>query len=139
MSFYLLGFLCHDRFCLCISVPPHYHHFHKLLVCFTSVISIFCVFLHVYIVIMATSGSTSVPFFVIFNISNLVSIKLDRHNHLLWRSQFEPLFLSHDLMGFIDGSNPCPDKFILDNDQNVTSTISPTYIEWIRQDQNHLS
>lgn len=75
----------------------------------------------VVILVMADSGTsaisaTSAPSFVISNISNLVSIKLDRHNYLLWRSQFEPLLLSHDLMGFVDGSNTCPEKYQRDKD-----------------------
>lgn len=47
----------------------------------------------------------SSPSFVISNISNLILMKLDCHNYLLWRSQFEPLLLSYDLMGYVDGSN----------------------------------
>ena len=49
--------------------------------------------------------------FVILNLSNPVSMHLDCHNYLLWRSQFEPLLLSHDLIGFVDGSNTCPEKY----------------------------
>ena len=80
--------------------------------------------------IMASSHSNgSAPSFLISNISNLVSIKLDRHNYLLWRSQFESLLLSHDLMGFVDGSNPCPEKFARDNEKKLTSTISPAFLE----------
>ncbi|RWR76373.1 putative polyprotein [Cinnamomum micranthum f. kanehirae] len=90
--------------------------------------------------IMASSHSNgSAPSFIISNISNLVSIKLDRHNYLLWRSQFEPLLLSHDLMGFVDGSNLCPEKFARDNEKKLTSTIAPAFLEWHRQDQNLLS
>lgn len=86
---------------------------------------------------MARLGSTTAnPLFAISNISNLVSIKLDRHNYLLWHSQFEPLLLNHDLTGFVDGLTPCPDKFVRDKDRKDTSTA---FTEWNRQDQNLLS
>ena len=88
---------------------------------------------------MAASESSAIPSFILSNISNLASITLDHHNYLLWRSQFEPLLISHDLMGFVDGSNKCPEKFSRDKENKVTATISPAYKDWVRQDQNLLS
>lgn len=72
---------------------------------------------------MSTSDSSNSSSLILSNVSNLVSIKLDRHNYLLWRSQFEPLLISHDLMGIVDGSNPCPDECLSDKEGKVTSTI----------------
>lgn len=57
----------------------------------------------------------------------------------MWRSQFEPLLLSHDLMGYVGGSNPCPEKFTHDKDQKPTPIISTPYLTWYRQDQTLLS
>ena len=42
-------------------------------------------------------------------------------------------------MGFVDGLNPRPKKFIPDNDEKATSTIAPASTEWNRHDQNLLS
>ncbi|KAJ8624154.1 hypothetical protein MRB53_032684 [Persea americana] len=108
------------------------------------------IYLHVYLCIhqtstsfsmaeLGTSSASTTPSFVISNISNLVSIKVDRHNYLLWRAQFEPLLMSHDLMGFVDGSNPCPEKYQRDKDEKVISMIDPAILNWNRQDQNLLS
>lgn len=88
---------------------------------------------------MALSTGNVSPSFVISDISNLVSTKLDRHNYLLWQSQFEPLLLSHDLMGFVDGTNEYPEKFLCDKENKKTTTSNPAYIEWNKQDQNLLS
>lgn len=88
---------------------------------------------------MAGSDSTTTPSFILSNISNLVSIKLYHHNYLLWRSLFEPLLISHDLMGFVNGSHPCLEKSMQNDGKKVTSNILPKYTAWIRQDQNLLS
>lgn len=42
-------------------------------------------------------------------------------------------------MGFVDGSNPCPNKFVLDNDEKATSTISTSNLEWNQKGQNFSS
>ncbi|GAV88912.1 LOW QUALITY PROTEIN: UBN2_3 domain-containing protein, partial [Cephalotus follicularis] len=42
------------------------------------------------------------------NITNLVSIKLDYHNYLIWRSQFQPILRATQLYGYIDDSIACP-------------------------------
>lgn len=85
------------------------------------------------------TNSDSASSFTVPNISTLVSIKLDRHNYLVWRSQFEPLLLSHDLMGCVDGSTPCPTKYVLDKEQKHTSAIAADYTAWVRKDQTSLS
>lgn len=91
--------------------------------------------------------SSSAPFplfaghsssFLISNITNLISVKLDNHNYLLWKSQFLPVLRAHGLLGFVDGSCCCPPEFMIDSIGNVTKDINPHYITWIQQDQNIL-
>lgn len=43
-----------------------------------------------------------------FHFAHLLSIKLTPENYLYWRAQVLPLLRSHSLMGFVDGSFPCP-------------------------------
>nr|CAD1827562.1 unnamed protein product [Ananas comosus var. bracteatus] len=87
----------------------------------------------------SASSSTTSPTFVIANISNLVSIKLDRGNYLLWRQQFLPVLFAHDLMGYIDGSKECPSKFIKNADGTITDTVNSSFLEWMKQDRHLLS
>lgn len=42
-------------------------------------------------------------------------------------------------MGFLDGSKPCPKKFLYNKKNKVTTTTDPAFIEWNVQDQNFLS
>lgn len=62
------------------------------------------------------------------NFHHFLTIKLDRTNYLLWKSQFIPLLRGHDLLGYVDGSKACPAKSDLD-----------AYSAWQKQDQLLLS
>ncbi|RVW86331.1 Retrovirus-related Pol polyprotein from transposon RE2 [Vitis vinifera] len=66
------------------------------------------------------------------NIVAQAPLKLTSSNYLSWKIQFETLFIGYDLLGYIDGSKPCPPKTLTTN--NV-DTINPAYTLWIRQDQ----
>ena len=88
--------------------------------------------------IMTTPNGT--PILPTTNESQLLTIntaaqaplKLTSSNYLSWKIQFETLFIGYDLLGYIDGSKPCPPKTLTTN--NV-DTLNPAYTLWIRQDQ----
>ncbi|ESR37344.1 hypothetical protein CICLE_v10030281mg, partial [Citrus x clementina] len=63
---------------------------------------------------------------------SLAPLKLTSSNYLSWKIQFETLFIGYDLLGYIDGSKPCPPQTLTTN--NV-ATPNPAYTLWIRQDQ----
>ncbi|OVA01969.1 hypothetical protein BVC80_1479g3 [Macleaya cordata] len=63
--------------------------------------------------------------------THLVSVKLDRTNHLLWKSQMEPLLYSHDLYGFVDPAVLAPPTHILDTTTNVLQP-NPIYAQWCK-------
>ncbi|KAF8380637.1 hypothetical protein HHK36_028126 [Tetracentron sinense] len=65
------------------------------------------------------------------HIHHLISVKLDRHNYLLWRTQFIPLLKGYDLKGYVDGTIPCPPRIL----SAVDTTINPAYLAWQKQDQ----
>jgi hypothetical protein len=46
--------------------------------------------------------------------------------------RFQTLFIGYDLLGYIDGSKPCPPATLT---QDNTTRPNPEYILWIRQDQ----
>ena len=82
-------------------------------------------------------ASHSSPF-PITNLSNLVSVKLDNTNYLLWKDQLESNFISCDLMGHIDGSTSAPPLTITSTTETNSSTTSitpnPTYHVWRKTD-----
>ncbi|KAG5627801.1 hypothetical protein H5410_013019 [Solanum commersonii] len=69
------------------------------------------------------------------NVTNLVTIKLGSvEDYLTWRTQFTSLLLSHELMGFVDGSIPHPSPLLGDAFGNHQP--NPLYRSWIRIDQS---
>ncbi|GAV63360.1 UBN2_3 domain-containing protein, partial [Cephalotus follicularis] len=69
------------------------------------------------------------------NIINLVSIKLDRHNYPLWRSQFLPILRATQLYGYIDGSITCPPPQISMSTDPTKLVSNPAYETWILSNQ----
>lgn len=65
-------------------------------------------------------------------ISIKAPLKLTSTNYLSWKLQFQTLFIGYDLLGYIDGSKPCPPATLT---QANTTRPNPSYILWIRQDQ----
>jgi hypothetical protein len=49
------------------------------------------------------------------NTNQTDSLKLDNNNYLMWLTQVLPILRTHDLMGIVDGSEPCPQKHITDD------------------------
>ena len=73
------------------------------------------------------------------NISPLLPTKLEASTYLAWTNQFGHVFRCCDLMGFLDGSESCPAKFLLDDKGNITSTVDLDYLLWNKKDQFVLS
>ena len=72
-------------------------------------------------------------------INHLISVKLDGSNYLSWVSQFLPVLRSNDLLGIVDGSEPCPSKFSVDASGQTTLTVDPKFTLWNKKDQYLLS
>ena len=66
------------------------------------------------------------------NVSNQLPLKLNSSNFPSWFLQFETLFTGLDLIGFIDGSKPCPPSTITTQDKVI---VNNDYTQWIRQDK----
>uniref|UniRef100_A0A2N9EFN4 Retrotransposon Copia-like N-terminal domain-containing protein n=1 Tax=Fagus sylvatica TaxID=28930 RepID=A0A2N9EFN4_FAGSY len=66
------------------------------------------------------------------NVAAQAPLKLNSTNYLSWKLQFQTLFIGYDLLGYIDGSKPCPPATLT---QDNTTRPNPDYILWIRQDQ----
>ena len=97
----------------------------------------------------ASSSSTSTtstttmlsqsPLFLLSNMSNLMSIKLDYSNYIPWKHQLATILEAYSLIEHIDGSisSPCP--FQLDAQGNPTTLVNPEYQSWRIKDKALLS
>ena len=80
----------------------------------------------------------SINSITIQNIGSMVQTKLKRHNYLVWKSLFDPIFRRYKLAGIVDGSEPAPPRFLSDSSGNVSSTQNPAFEQWYEKDQNIL-
>lgn len=76
--------------------------------------------------------------FFISNCGSLISVSLENHNYLLWKPEFLPVLWANGLIGFVDGTNPCPPEFLNDADGNAAKEVNPSLSAWNQQDQNVL-
>lgn len=79
-----------------------------------------------------TTSNTAFP--SLPNVSNFLTIKLDRTNYLLWQAQLI-LEWSRGLLSFVDGSKKSPPAFLSDDAGNLTDTVNPAFEDLIKQDQ----
>lgn len=73
------------------------------------------------------------------NFIQLISIKLDGNNHLIWLSQFLSVLHNHDLMGIVNGSEMCPKKFSMDDLSKEVLNFEFTFLIKNKKDQYILS
>ena len=80
---------------------------------------------------MTSNVSSPADKLIILNVGSQLSIKLDGDNYPAWTTQFMALLTGYDLIGYIDGTKPCPSKQLETN----TTTVNPAFTHWVRQDQ----
>ncbi|KAA8532888.1 hypothetical protein F0562_032995 [Nyssa sinensis] len=87
---------------------------------------------------IATSASTShpqTPIYLLSNICNLITVRLDSTNYVCWKFQFTSILKAHSLIEFVDGSLDCPEMFLRNEKGELTAEINPNHKSWIAQDQ----
>ncbi|KAF6159330.1 hypothetical protein GIB67_032101 [Kingdonia uniflora] len=67
----------------------------------------------------------------------MVFVKLSSHNYLLWKKQVVPILGSHNLLGYVDGTIPPPQRMI--TSQYSREEINPEFPKWETTDQMVMS
>jgi hypothetical protein len=92
---------------------------------------------------MTESNNSNPSTFTLPNITHLAPTKLDDLNYLAWEFQFQPILRTYGLMGIVDGSEPCPPKFLPlavgSSADKGSPSLNPEYTIWERKDQFILS
>uniref|UniRef100_A0A5B7BD59 Retrotransposon Copia-like N-terminal domain-containing protein n=1 Tax=Davidia involucrata TaxID=16924 RepID=A0A5B7BD59_DAVIN len=83
----------------------------------------------------SVSVMSSTPIYLLTNVCNLITVKLDSTNYIAWKFQFTSVLRAHNLLGFVDGTHSCPAKFLCDERGIHTTEENPSYNAWITQDQ----
>ena len=75
------------------------------------------------------------------SLSSAISVKLDKENYLIWRSQIFPAIRGHNLQGLVLGTKTCPPEFltVVDEAGKSKAIPNPEYENWNREDQLLLS
>jgi hypothetical protein len=75
--------------------------------------------------------------FLLSNISNFISVKLDHTNFLTWKFQITSILDAYSLMDCIDGTISCPVKFLQKEDG--TKFVNPEFLHWKTHDKALIS
>nr|XP_051211614.1 uncharacterized protein LOC127329110 [Lolium perenne] len=76
----------------------------------------------------------------VVTIASSITIRLTSENYLFWRAQVGPLLRSHMLMGYVDGSLPCPSPHVdVSHAGAMHHAPNPAHQHWTQQDQAILS
>ena len=69
------------------------------------------------------------------SITNLVSVKLDHSNYMLWKFQICSTLNAYALFDIVDGTYPCPNKYYKDIDGILSLQVNHEYLQWCAKDQ----
>ncbi|KAK1613214.1 hypothetical protein QYE76_036887 [Lolium multiflorum] len=76
----------------------------------------------------------------VVTIASSITMRLTSENYLFWRAQVSPLLRSHLLMGYVDGTLPCPNPHVVvPLAGGMHHAPNPAHQHWTQQDQAILS
>ncbi|KAL6204292.1 hypothetical protein ACLB2K_021560 [Fragaria x ananassa] len=55
--------------------------------------------------------------------------------YFFWKALFGEIFKRYKLTDIVDGSEPCPDRFLIDMNGNITNQAHPAFDVWHQKDQ----
>ncbi|RXH92415.1 hypothetical protein DVH24_033311 [Malus domestica] len=68
------------------------------------------------------------------HIAFLMPAKLTCDNYLVWKELFVPIFENYDMLGLIDGTEPCPPQFLSDASGTKPTIPNSAYAQWVKKD-----
>jgi hypothetical protein len=89
--------------------------------------------IYIFSMAVASSSQDASSVFALPNFPTSFSTKLDESNYIGCLNVIVPMLKSHDMMGIVDGSNPCPPKLIIDEQGKSGPNLD--YSLWVRKDQ----
>ena len=82
-----------------------------------------------------SSAQTPSPLMLLSNMSNLMSLKLDSVNYIVWKHQLAIILDAYFMIDHIDGSVQKPSQILLDAKGNVTTRANPSFLSWMKHDK----
>jgi transposase InsO family protein len=73
------------------------------------------------------------PLLLLNNMSNLMSIKLDSMNYMLWKLQISAILDAYSMSEHLDGSTQQPRQFVINEDG--VQVLNPAFLIWRKKDK----
>ena len=81
-----------------------------------------------------TSSSTmnvmNQPLLLLSNMSNMMTVKLDNSNHIVWKRQISMVLETYSLFELLEEPQLVPKKFLKDLSGAYTTIVNPNYTLW---------
>jgi hypothetical protein len=68
-------------------------------------------------------------------LKDLVSVKLDATNYVIWKYQILSIFESYSLLDMVDGTSSLPAQYLADANGESSLCVNPLYKQWKARDQ----
>uniref|UniRef100_A0A2N9E5R8 Integrase catalytic domain-containing protein n=1 Tax=Fagus sylvatica TaxID=28930 RepID=A0A2N9E5R8_FAGSY len=68
-------------------------------------------------------------------LKDLVSVKLDATNYVIWKYQILSIFESYSLLDMVDGTSSPPAQYLADANGESSLCVNPLYKQWKARDQ----
>jgi hypothetical protein len=75
------------------------------------------------------------PLMLLSNMSNLMSIKLDSLNYMVWKLQLTTILEAYSMIDHIDGSVQKPSQYLVDSARVLTTGVNPSFLSWKKRDK----
>nr|POF03676.1 hypothetical protein CFP56_34433 [Quercus suber] len=73
---------------------------------------------------------TNQPLLLLSNMSNMMTVKLDSSNYIVWKYQISMVLETYSMFELLDEVSLVPEKFLKDLSGTITSVINPEYLIW---------
>jgi transposase InsO family protein len=85
------------------------------------------------------TASIQTPLLLLSNMSNLMSVKLDSTNFIVWKHQLSSILKAYSMIDYVDGTVPSPTRFLTNANGALTTTVNPEFQLWNTRDQGLLA
>ena len=73
------------------------------------------------------ASSLQSPLMLLSSMSNLMPVKLDNTNFIVWKHQLSSILRAYSMINFVDGTIQSPSRFLIDAEGNFTTTVNPEF------------
>uniref|UniRef100_A0A2N9HV06 Reverse transcriptase Ty1/copia-type domain-containing protein n=1 Tax=Fagus sylvatica TaxID=28930 RepID=A0A2N9HV06_FAGSY len=81
------------------------------------------------------NASMQAPLLLLSNMSNLMSVKLDSTNFIVWKHQLSSILKAYSMIDFVDGTVPSSTRFLTNAEGILTTAVNPDFQLWNTRDQ----